>query len=342
MNKPFTLRALAQHLDAELVGDPDYLIHEIATLQNAAEQSVSFVASPAYEKYLVDSRAGALILKSELADSFSGNKLIVANPYLAYAHLTRLFDDSLDFYPPGIHPTAIIDERARLGKDVHIGCYAVIAAGVTLGDGVIIGPGSVIGEDTMVGARTRLGPRVTLYHGIVIGSDCIIHSGAVIGADGFGFAPDQKAWVKIHQLGSVIVGDRVEIGANTTIDRGALENTLIGDGVKIDNLVHIGHNVSLGKNTAMAALTGIAGSTIVGDNCTFAGQVGISGHLTITDDVHVTGKSLVNSSLTEAGSYSSCTPIAPTREWRKNAVRFRQLDSMVARIKQLEKAAKEN
>lgn len=341
MSQSYSLAHLAQYVDAELVGDPDYVISGIATLQHADAERISFVSGPAFYKYLPGSNAGAIILHPDIAETFAGNKLVVANPYVAYARLTALFDTSAFAYPATIHATAIVGENVQMGAGVHIGAYAVIGASVTLGDAVIVGAGTVIGDDTAIGARTRLAANVTVYHGISIGSDCLIHSGAVIGADGFGFAPHQKEWVKIHQLGSVIIGDRVEIGANSTIDRGALDNTVLGDGVKLDNLVHIAHNVSIGNNTAMAALTGVAGSTVIGKNCTFAGQVGISGYLTIVDDVHVSGKSLVNGSLTEPGSYSSCTPIAPTREWRRNAVRFRQLESMATRIKQLEKSFKD-
>jgi UDP-3-O-[3-hydroxymyristoyl] glucosamine N-acyltransferase len=341
LSQSYSLAHLAQYLDAELVGDPNYVISGIATLQSAGAEHISFVSSPAFYKYLPASTAGALILQADVAETFAGHKLVVANPYVAYARLTALFDVTATAYPAGIHATAVVGENVQMGAGVHIGAYAVIGANVTLGDAVIVSAGTVIGDDTVIGARTRLAPNVTVYHGISIGADCLIHSGAVIGADGFGFAPYKKEWIKIHQLGGVVIGNRVEIGANCTIDRGALDNTILGDGVKLDNLVHIAHNVSIGNNTAMAALSGVAGSTVIGQNCTFAGQVGISGHLNIANDVHVSGKSLVNGSLTEAGSYSSCTPIAPTREWRRNAVRFRQLENMATRIKQLEKSFKD-
>lgn len=341
MNKPYSLGQLAEYLDAELVGDPAYLIHGMATLQSADASCISFVANPAYQKFLSSTQAGALIVHADLADAFVGHKLVMLNPYLGYARLSRLFD-ARSRVVAGIHPSAAVDATADLGEGVSIGVNAVIGAGVSLGAGVEIGPGSVVGEDSVIGAGTRLAANVTVYHGTVIGCDCILHSGAVIGADGFGFARDGQQWLKISQLGGVVIGDRVEIGANTCVDRGALDNTVLGDGVKLDNLVQIGHNVRIGQNTAVAAHTAIAGSVTLGANCTIAGCVGISGHLTIADNVHVTGMSMVSGSIAEAGSYSSGTPLATTSEWRKNAVRFRQLESLVTRLKNVEKASKNN
>lgn len=336
---PYSLAHLAQYLDAELVGESDFLIYGIAALQSADSTCISFVTGPAYHKYLSTTGAGALMISAEMAFAFVGNKLVVKNPYLSYARLSRLFDTRPEGYV-GIHPSAIVDATAQLGDGVRVAANAVIGARASIGADVEIGPGSVVGEDTVVGVGTRLAANVTLYHGIVIGCNCIIHSGAVIGADGFGFAPDGTHWEKIHQLGSVIVGNNVEIGANTAVDRGALDNTVLGDGVKLDNLVQIGHNVRIGKNTAIAAHAAIAGSTTLGENCTVAGLVGISGHLTITDNVHITAMSMVSGSITKAGSYSSGTALAPTRNWRKNAVRFRQLDSIATRLRTLEQNGK--
>lgn len=339
MSSSYSLAHLAQYLGAELVGEADYAVSGIAALSNAGREHISFITGPAYQKYLRSTQAGALIISASMASDFQGNKLIVANPYLSYAKLTQLFDQ----YPvqrEGIHPSAVVDPTAVLAEGITIGPNAVIGAFVSLGADVQIGPGSVVGERAVIGSGTRLAANVTLYHGVIVGRDCIIHSGAVIGADGFGFAREGKTWIKIHQLGTVVIGDSVEIGANTTIDRGALDNTVIADGVKLDNLVQIAHNVHLGRNTAMAAHSGIAGSTHVGDNCTVAGLAGISGHLMIADDVHLTATTLVTSSIDQPGSYSSGTTAAPTREWRKNAVRFRQLESIVARLKNLEKSGK--
>ncbi len=327
----FTLAELAQRIGAELIGDPQHKITALATLQSARESDLSFIANPSYKKHLASTQAGAVICAGDLAESVAGNKLIVANPYLSYAQLTPLFDTSL-IYASAIHPSAIIGTNCVLGQNVCIQANAVIGDNVTLGDSVVVGAGAVIGTNSRIGARTRVCANATLYHGISVGSDCVFHSGSVIGADGFGFAPSPDGWVKIHQLGSVIIGNRVEIGANTTVDRGALDDTVIDDGVIIDNLVQIGHNVRLGKNTAIAAHTAIAGSTQIGDNCTIAGAVAIAGHLTLVDKVHITGMSMVSSSINEAGSYSSGVPLGPTKEWRKNAARFRQLDNLANRI----------
>ena len=339
MKTTYSLADLAQHIEAELVGDPDYQITTFASLQNAGAEHISFVASPAYHKYLSSTKAGALILHPDQRNDYAGNKLLIANPYLGYARLTALFDQSRTVQQ-GIHPTAVIADSAVIGRRVTIGPNVVIGAGASLGEGVVLGAGVVIGEDTQIGRDTRLMANVTVYHGITIGAECIIHSGAVIGADGFGFAPNGKDWVKIHQLGSVIIGNRVEIGACSTIDRGALGNTILADGVIIDNLVHIAHNVQIGKNTAMAATSAIAGSTIVGENCTFSGGVGVVGHINIADNSHFTGMTMVSASISEPGSYSSGTPMAATKDWRKNAVRFRQLDSIATRLSRLEKTMK--
>ncbi len=334
----FTLAELAQRIDAELVGDPQHKISTLATLQSATHSGLSFIANPAYKKYLTSTQAGAVICNQELADAITTNKLIVANPYLAFARLTSLFDSSLRV-ETGIHQTAVIGKDCEMGKDVCIQPNVVIGDGVRIGDGVFIGAGAYIGTDSCIGDRTRLLPNVTIYHGISIGEDCILHSGVVIGADGFGFAPSAEGWVKIHQLGGVVLGNKVEIGACTTIDRGALDNTIIDDGVILDNLIQIGHNVRLGKHTAIAANTVIGGSTTIGENCTIGGAVAIAGHLTVVDKVYITGMSMVTNSITEAGSYSSGVPLAPTKDWRKNAARFRNLDNLASRLIRLERTA---
>jgi UDP-3-O-[3-hydroxymyristoyl] glucosamine N-acyltransferase len=339
--KIFTLIELAQHLGAELIGDPQHQISALAPLQSAESTDLSFIANPVYKKFLGSTRAGAVIVHPDLANEATGNKLLCADPYLAFAKLTRLFDLS----PPpavGIHPSAVIGEHCLLGNAISIGAHVVLADGVTLADGVVIEPGCYVGSGCSIGARTLLRANVTLYHRVTVGSDCVFHSGSVIGADGFGFAPSDTGWVKIHQLGGVFIGNNVEIGANTTIDRGALDDTFIDDGVIVDNLVQIGHNVRLGKNTAIAAHTAIAGSASVGENCTIAGAVAIAGHVTLADKVHITGMSMVSSSITEAGSYSSGVPLAPTKEWRKNAARFRQLDALATRVIKIERDQKDD
>jgi UDP-3-O-[3-hydroxymyristoyl] glucosamine N-acyltransferase len=335
----YTLVELAEYLGVEWEGSPDHLISGLATLQSADSTRLGFIANPAYKKYLATTGAGAVILSPDLRDAFSGNKLLMSNPYLGFALLTRLFDQRR-LPVAGVHPSAVVGENCQIAATAAIGPHAVLGNGVVVGEKAIIGPGCSVGDDCVIGQASELSANVTLYHGVTLGDNCLLHSGAVIGADGFGFAPSGGQWHKIHQLGGVILGNDVEIGANTTVDRGALANTEVADGVKIDNLVQIGHNVRLGKNTVIAANTAIAGSTTVGENCTIGGAVGIAGHLTIADKVYITGMSMVTNSVTEPGSYSSGTPLASTTEWRKNAVRFRQLDALAARLKQLEKDKK--
>lgn len=336
MKRSYSLAELAHYLNAELVGDADYEIRALATIQTASAHQLSFVANPAYQKYLQLTQAGALLIRKEFASQYAGHKLILDNPYLAYARASALFDHVVGG-ESGIHPTSVLGQRCNLGQGVTVGPHCVVGDGVTLGDGVILGAGSVIGDDCHIGARSRLAANVTLYHGVTLGDECILHSGCVLGADGFGFAPSAKGWVKIHQLGGVVVGNRVEIGASTCIDRGALDDTFIDDGVIIDNLVQIAHNVRIGKNTAIAGHTAIAGSTSIGANCTIAGAVGIVGHLQITDGVHITAMTLVTHSIDKPGSYSSGTPLDQTRDWRKNAARFRQLDTLASRLIKLER-----
>lgn len=336
MKRSYQLQELAQYLNAELVGEPTHEIGALATLQNAAVNTLSFIANPAYKKYLASTQAGAVLIHPDLQDEFSGNKLVTTKPYIAYARASALFSP---LRPPaaGIHPTAVIGQNCTIAESVAIGANAVIGDGVSLAEGVIIGPGCSVGDDSSIGENTRLAANVSIYHGVSIGQNCLFHSGCVIGADGFGFAPDAGGWLKIHQLGGVVIGNNVEIGACTCIDRGALDDTWIADGVIIDNQVQIAHNVRIGKNTAIAGHSAIAGSTTIGANCTIAGAVAIVGHLTLADKVHITARSFVSASITEAGSYSSGTPLASTKDWRKNAARFRQLDSLATRLIKLER-----
>lgn len=333
-----TLRDIAEIIDASVVGNAGLEITGIAGLAQAKSSDITFLAQERFKSGLAECQAGAVLLREADAELFSGNKIIVANPYLAYAKISRLFDRSLTSVQEGIHPTAVVADTAVVDPTAVIAPYAVIGAEAKVAANVHIGPGAVVGDRARIGANTRIYPNVTIYHDVVIGSDCVLHSNTVIGADGFGFAPDAESggWRKIHQLGSVRIGDRVEIGASTAIDRGALTDTIISDGVIIDNQVHIAHNCVIGENTAIAANCGIAGSTVIGKNCTLAGAVGIVGHIEITDNVHFTGMTMVTKSVTEPGSYSSGTSANSTREWRKNAVRFNQLNELAARVKALE------
>lgn len=331
-----SLRALAELLECELRGDPDCRIHSVAPLQVAGVGQISFLANPRYRSYLDATAAGAVILRPADAEGYPGNVLLVKDPYLAYARVAEAL------YPPpptaaGIHPTAVVDSAAEVDATAAVGPHCVVEAGVRLAAGVVVGAGCFIGRDTVLGAGTRLMANVTLYHDTRIGSRVLIHSGAVIGGDGFGFANENGRWVKIPQLGRVIIGDDVEVGANTTIDRGALEDTVIEEGVKLDNLIMVAHNVQIGAHSAAAGCVGIAGSARIGRHCTLAGGVGIVGHLEIADNVHVTGMSMVTHSLTEPGVYSSGTPLMDNRDWRKSSVRFKQLDDMARRLRELEK-----
>lgn len=333
-----TLQALADYLGAQLEGDGTCEITGLNTIQDAKAGQLAFLANPNYQKYLCDSRASAVIMKPELSGSFTGNKLLLDNPYLGYARLSALFDSRPR--PQGVHPTAVIDATAQLAEGVSVGANAVIESGVVIGARSHIGPGVVIGSDTCLGTDCLVHANVAIYHGISIGDRVTLHSGAIIGADGFGFAPSHEGWVKVHQLGAVTIGNDVEIGAGTTVDRGALDDTVLGNGVILDNQVQIAHNVRIGDNTAIAGCSGVAGSTHIGKNCTIAGACAIVGHLTLCDGVHVSAQTLVTKSITQPGSYSSGTGMMSSAQWRKSAVRFGQLDKLAGRIARLEKSAK--
>jgi len=332
----FTLGQLASRLGATLRGAADKTISGLATLQEAGPDQLSFLANPQYRKYLSDCRAGAVLLTAADADSYGGDALIVANPYLAYAQLSHLFDRK-PRAAAGVHPTAWIADGAQVDASASIGAYAVIESGAQIAAGVTIGAHCVIGARSLIGEGGWLAPRVTLYHDVRVGKRVVIQSGAVIGGEGFGFANEKGVWQKIAQLGGVQIGDDVEIGANTTVDRGALADTLIGNGVKLDNQIMIAHNVQIGDHTAMAGCAGISGSTKIGKNCMIAGGVGMVGHIEVCDGVFVTGMTMVTRSITEPGSYSSGTAMQPAGEWRKSAARIRQLDDMARRLQQLEK-----
>ncbi|WP_323844811.1 UDP-3-O-(3-hydroxymyristoyl)glucosamine N-acyltransferase [Microbulbifer magnicolonia] len=338
-DKP-TLAQLAQQLGAELRlapgADANQPVSGLNTLQDADAGQVSFLASANYRRFLADTRACAVLLSADFADECPVSALIVDNPYHAFARATAIFDTAPQ-PAPGIHPAATVDPDAEVDPSASIGAGAVIEARARIGAGALIGANCVVGEGAEIGAGTRLYPGAIVYHGCSIGRDCVIHSQAVIGADGFGFAPHQRQWIKIHQLGGVEIGDEVEIGACSCIDRGALGNTVIGRGVKIDNQVQIAHNVQIGDYSAMAACSAVAGSAVIGKHCTLAGGAGVVGHVTVADGSHITARTLVTKSIDSAGSYSSGTPFSDSRNWRRNAVRYGQLDQMARRLKELEK-----
>ncbi|MDX1599452.1 MAG: UDP-3-O-(3-hydroxymyristoyl)glucosamine N-acyltransferase [Marinobacter sp.] len=332
----YRLGEIAAELGAELRGDPDTIIHGVATLQAATDGQITFLANPSYGRYLKETQASAVILSPSAAGDSPTNVLLLDNPYLGYARLSHWFDPA-PRPQPGIHPSAIVDPSARVSETASVGPLVVIEAEADIGDHVVIGAGSIIGARSSIGSQTVIRPRVTLAHDIVVGQRCHILSGAVIGSDGFGFANEKGAWHRIAQIGKVVLGDDVEVGANTTIDRGALDDTVIGNGVKLDNLIQIAHNVTIGDHSAMAAMVGIAGSTRIGRHCVFGGASGVAGHLEIADQVHLTGMTLVTGDIREPGVYSSGTSAEKNRQWRKNAVRFRQLDAMARKLKELEK-----
>ena len=336
MKQSFTLAQLAETLDAELRGDAEKVIDGLATLQGATSHQLSFLANAHYRKQLEQTQAGAVLLSVSDAADYSGDCLVVADPYLAYAKLSHYFDRTPK-QPAGIHPTAVIADSALIDSTACIGPGVVVDEHAVIGAGVTLGAHCFIGARTTIAEGGRLLARVTLYHDVTVGARVVIQSGAVIGGEGFGFANHQGTWHKIAQIGGVTIGDDVEIGANTTIDRGALDDTLIGHGVKLDNQIQIAHNVQIGDNTAVAACVGISGSAKIGRNCMLAGGVGLVGHIDICDGVFITGMTMVTHSITEPGAYSSGTAMQPAADWKKNAVRFRQLDSMAKRIRALEK-----
>ena len=331
-----TLGQLAEALGATLKGPEALQITGLATLQEAGPGQLSFLANPQYRKYLDNCQAGAVLLKAADAESFAGNALIVADPYQAYARISHLFDPKPKAVA-GIHPSAVVAEDAQVDASASIGPFAVIESGARIEADVCIGAPCFIGARCVVGEGGWLAPRVTLYHDVVIGKRVVIQSGAVIGGEGFGFANEKGIWRKIAQIGGVTIGDDVEIGVNTAVDRGALSDTRIGDGVKLDNQIQIAHNVQIGDHTAMAACVGISGSTRIGKHCMLAGGVGLVGHIDICDNVFVSGMTMVTRSITEPGSYSSGTAMQPLADWRKSAARIRQLDDMAKRLQQLEK-----
>jgi UDP-3-O-[3-hydroxymyristoyl] glucosamine N-acyltransferase len=320
----FSLGELAVRFGLELRGAPDIRITHVATLSQAAEGALSFLANSRYRRSLRTTRASAVVLTAEEAENCPAAALITPNPYLMYARIAWLFHPEEE-EAPGIHPSAVVAGSARIAASAGVGPLAVIEEDAELGERVRIGPGCIVQRGARVGADTRLIARVNLYPRARIGERCIVHAGAVIGADGFGFASDRGAWVKVPQVGGVRIGDDVEIGANTTIDRGAIGDTVIEQGVKLDNQIQVGHNVTIGAHTAIAGCTGISGSTTLGKRCMVGGMVGFAGHLTIADDVVITGCSLVSASIKEAGSYSSGMPAVPTRVWRRMVAQLRRL-----------------
>jgi len=332
---PSRLAELAVRYGCELQGDPDATVDRVASLQEAGPGSVAFLANPRYRRHLATTRATAVVLDAASAAACPVAALVARNPYATFARIAQQLHPS----PPvsaGVHPSAVVEPGAVVDPTASVGAHAYVASGATVGPRAAIGPGSIVLAGASIGADTRLVARVTVCERTRLGARCTVHPGAVIGADGFGHAPDADGYVKVPQLGAVVIGDDVDVGCNTTIDRGALGDTVIGNGVKIDNLVQVGHNVRIGEHTVIAACSGISGSAVIGRRCMLGGMVGIVGHLEICDDVAVTGRTMVSSSIRRPGVYSSGLPADEARRFRRNAARFQRLDELARRVRRLE------
>lgn len=331
----YTLAEIVARFGGRVLGDAQLEITQVATLELADSSQISFLTNSRYRAQLADTKAGALILGEADAQATALPRIISANPYAYLAKVSALLNP-LPAIVPGVHPSAVIGAGALIDPTASVAAMAVVGAGAIVGAHSVIGEGSFIGDNVVVGRHVRLYPRVVIYHDCVIGDNLIAHSGVVIGADGFGIAMDEGRWIKIPQIGRVVIGNDVEIGANTTIDRGALDDTVIEEGVKLDNQIQIAHNVRVGAHTAIAGCVGIAGSTTIGKYCQIGGSAGILGHLKIADNVVIASFTLIGKSISEAGSYAAIFPFGKTEDWRKNAVHLRHLDEMAKRIKILE------
>ncbi len=320
------LAEIAAVAEGSILGDPDATVIGIASLDQAEPDKLSFLVSPRQFPDSLPATPGVVLVCPEQADLFDGNRIVVSDPYLAYARVSALFtDDVVAASDPLIHPAAVIAVDAELGDNVRIGPGSIIGPRVRIGDNSVIGARVVIEADCVLGDDCQVESAVTICRGSRIGRACVLSPGVVIGSSGFGYAPDGSRWQKIHQLGGVSIGDEVEIGANTTIDRGAIDDTVIGDRVKMDNLIQIAHNVRIGDDTIMAACTGVAGSTVIGKRCRIGGRVSVYGHLTIADDVTLAACSNIYRSVSEPGAWSSMVPAQPVRQWQRVVVALNRL-----------------
>lgn len=332
----WTVRTLADALEIPYSGDGERILRGVASVETAGADCLTFVSRPAFLESLTASAAGAVIVAPAHAEYARCAALLADDPYAAYARAAQLLHP-LPAMPAGVDASACVAGSSRIAADAHIGPQAIVEQEAEIGAGAVIEAGAFVGHAAVIGPGTRVGPRVVVCADCSIGARGRIQAGAIIGSDGFGYAHDGERWLRIPQIGRVIIGDDVEVGANTTIDRGALDDTVIGDGVILDNQIQIAHNVRIGEHTAMAGCVGVAGSAIIGRNCTVGGAAVILGHLEIVDDVHITAMSLVSKSITLAGTYSSGTPLEANADWRRNAARFRQLDTLARRVSALEK-----
>jgi len=331
----WTLSEIAKHIDGVVHGDEQYEVTSIGTLQNSHSKQLSFLSNKKYKRYLTDTGAGAVIVSNDMASFVVSNAIVVDDPYVAYAKAASFLNPRPEKLS-GIHSSASVADDSSIHPTASIGAQVVIGSGVIIAENVVIGPGCVILDKVTVGESTRLIANITLCEAVKVGKRVIIHPGVVIGADGFGIANDKGKWINVPQIGSVQIGDDVDIGANTTIDRGAIDDTIIGDGVKLDNQIQVGHNTTIGTNTVIAGCVGIAGSTTIGKNCIIGGGAGLGGHLELVDGVMLTGMTMVTKSIKQAGSYSSGIPAEETHHWHKNVIRYRQMDKLTERVKQLE------
>jgi UDP-3-O-[3-hydroxymyristoyl] glucosamine N-acyltransferase len=333
-----SLGELAVRFGCELRGDPEARVAHVASLSNADSTALAFFANPRYRPQLATTRAAAVVLKPEAAADCPTHVLLADNPYATYARIAAVLHPS-PAAPPGVHPTALIAAGAHIDPSAHIGAFCSIGARTRVAERCVVGPHCVLEEDVKLAADVRLAVRVTVHRGTEVGARTVVQSGAVIGGDGFGYAPERGTWVKVPQVGAVRVGADVEIGCNTTIDRGAIDDTVIEDGVKLDNLIQIGHNVRVGAHTAIAACTGVSGSTTIGARCMIGGHVGFAGHISIADDVVITGFSAVSRSIASAGVYSSTIPFEEAHSWRRLVARFKRSGRLEERVRALERAA---
>jgi UDP-3-O-[3-hydroxymyristoyl] glucosamine N-acyltransferase len=333
-----SLGELAERFELGLHGPAERRVTTVGTLATADVSAVAFFANPLYRAQLGTTRAGAVVLHERDRAACPVPALVAANPYAAYARIAG-FLHPLSPAAPGIHASASVAGDASVADSAEVQAHVCIGSGTRIGPRCLIGAGSIIGAHVVIEADTRLAPRVVVLDRVHVGARCLLHSGAVVGADGFGFAADRGGWIKVPQLGSVMIGNDVEIGANTAIDRGTIENTVIGDGVKLDNLIQIAHNVRIGAHTVMAGMSGIAGSTRVGERCLIGGAVSIIGHLEICDDVTILVRSVVTRSIKLAGTYSGVLPADEAARWRRKVARFNRLDGFEERLRRLEQGA---
>ena len=331
----YTLQDIVDRFGGEIAGDPRTRVRQVATLDRASHGTIAFLANERYASQLKTTAAGAVIVGEAQREATDLPRIVCGDPYVYFARVATLLNPE-PAVRAGHHPTAAVHAGAKVAQDAEIGPFAVIEAHATVGAGCIVGAGCYVGEGVVLGSGVRLFPHVTIYAGCVIGDRVRLHSGVVIGADGFGIAMDRDRWVKIPQIGRVVIGDDVEIGANTTVDRGAIGDTVIEEGVKLDNQIQVAHNVRIGAHTAIAACAGVAGSARIGRYCRIGGASGIAGHITIADHVEISAHTIITRSIDEPGTYTGAYPFEPNREWRKNAAQLRHLNELARRLRALE------